>query len=269
MASESTAMVQEIPGANLDAAQAHLDRIIDACHKLKGLVDGAYTAELSGTNTHQRVDRERTISLGLGMVAKLKQFNRTAYFNGRDAKAYATTFRDNLEKQHLDLQNLLYEQTHLREEIRKCREREYLYTEVDMYTQEEFMEKASEELCTTSVDAHTLMLNRLQFELQERERLKEQENELLKQRQEFLYENKKRGEELRQVDDQFEAFAKMVQPMVKSLGLDKNNKTETRLIEDSEMNDDGVDGKADEELDDEMHSEHVGTPGYSRNTDVQ
>jgi THO complex subunit 5 len=58
------------------------------------------------------------------MIAKLKQLNRTAYFNGRDAKTHATTFRDNLEKQHLDLQNLLYEQTHLREEIRKCRERE-------------------------------------------------------------------------------------------------------------------------------------------------
>jgi hypothetical protein len=40
-------------------------------------------------------------------------------------------------------------------------------------------------------------------------RLRERENELLRQRQEFLYENKKRGEELRQVDEQFEAFVKV------------------------------------------------------------
>jgi hypothetical protein len=46
----------------------------------------------------------------------------------------------------------------------------YLYTDVDMYTLDEFMEKAPEELRAPNIDAHTLMLNRLQFELQERER---------------------------------------------------------------------------------------------------
>ncbi|RKP27338.1 Fms-interacting protein-domain-containing protein [Syncephalis pseudoplumigaleata] len=205
MASDDTAS-SPAKSVDIDAAQAHLDRIVDACQQLKSLVDDAYAAEVgeAGADEHGR-----HVSRGLGMIAKLKQLNRTAYFNGRDAKAHATTFRDDLEKQHLDLQNLLYEQTHLREEIRKCRERDYLYTDVEMYTLDEFMEKAPEELRASEADAHALMLNRLQFELQERERLKEQENELLKQRQTFLQENKKRGEELRLVDEQFEAFAKV------------------------------------------------------------
>ncbi|RKP08233.1 THO complex, subunit 5, partial [Thamnocephalis sphaerospora] len=109
-------------------------------------------------------------SSGLSVIAKLKRLNRTSYFFGRDSKVAASSSRARLEKQHLDLQNLLYERTNLQEEIRKCHKREYSYTSVDMYTLEEFKQRAPAEMHGDGIDAHTLMLNRLKFELQERKR---------------------------------------------------------------------------------------------------
>jgi THO complex subunit 5 len=145
---------------------------------------------------------------GLAMMAKLKRLNRDSYFYSRDVKLKMADAQALSEKQHLELQNLLYEKAKLEEEIRKYQKREYLYTSVDMYSLEEFKQRAPSEL-QTATDEHTLMLNRLEFELRERTRLKEIRDKLIQRRDELIQENKARNEELRKIDTQFEAFVKV------------------------------------------------------------
>lgn len=70
------------------------------------------------------VQSDRSALLGLTVVAQLRRLNRIAYFGSKDAKADVASLKTGQEKQHLELQNYLYEQTNLREEIRKCLQRE-------------------------------------------------------------------------------------------------------------------------------------------------
>lgn len=123
------------------------------------------------------------------LFSRLKALNRAANAATRSRKQKTSETRHDMDQTHLGLQNLLYEKRHLEREIEKCRQFAYalstslllshasvyirsIYQDVPIYSTEDFLEYAPESMRTDEImnNEHTLMLNRLSFELAERQR---------------------------------------------------------------------------------------------------
>ncbi|KAJ3722937.1 Fms-interacting protein-domain-containing protein [Lentinula raphanica] len=137
-------------------------------------------------------DAQSLLIRSSALVSCLKSLNRAANTATRTKKDETTAARQEMDQSHLGLQNLLYEKRHLEREIEKCRQFASVYQDIPLYTLEEFQELAPEEARTTEVleDEHQLMLNRLSFELAERQRLDLKRRELLQAKEELLKQSK-------------------------------------------------------------------------------
>ncbi|TFY66949.1 hypothetical protein EVG20_g4148 [Dentipellis fragilis] len=124
-----------------------------------------------------------------------------------------------MDQSHLGLQNLLYEKRHLEREIEKCRQFASIYQDIPMYPVDEFVQLAPPEARTDSVmsDAHQLMLNRLGFELAERQRLEKCAKELTQQKEELLKESKTKAAVVDSVKVQIDTLVKMASDIGKKV----------------------------------------------------
>ncbi|KAH9943404.1 Fms-interacting protein-domain-containing protein [Epithele typhae] len=126
------------------------------------------------------------------LFARLKALNRAANAAARTHKHATADARHEMDQTALGLQNLLYERRHLEREIEKCRQFASVYQDITVNSLQEFMQLAPEAARTEKVlaDEHQLMLNRLSFELSERQRLDLKRKELLKEKETLLKESK-------------------------------------------------------------------------------
>ncbi|KAF8559093.1 hypothetical protein OG21DRAFT_1454305 [Imleria badia] len=124
------------------------------------------------------------------LLARLKALNRTANAATRTHKQATADARQDMDQTHLGLQNLLYEKRHLEREIDKCRQFASIYQDVPLHSLPEFEELAPPEARTTDENSHQLMLNRLSFELAERQRLDLRRKNLVVQKEELLKQSK-------------------------------------------------------------------------------
>ncbi|KAG6335638.1 hypothetical protein ID866_3454 [Astraeus odoratus] len=144
------------------------------------------------------------------LVARLKALNRKANATTRAHKQATTDARQEMDQTHLGLQNLLYEKRHLEREIEKCRQFASIYQDVPLHSIEEFQELAPPEARTPDVldNSHQLMLNRLSFELAERQRLDLRRKELTLQKEELLKHSKVKSATVESVKSQIDALVK-------------------------------------------------------------
>ncbi|THH14685.1 hypothetical protein EW146_g5676 [Bondarzewia mesenterica] len=126
------------------------------------------------------------------LFARLKALNRLANAATKTHKQSTADARHEMDQTHLELQNLLYEKRHLEREIDKCRQFASIYQDIPVYSVEEFVQLAPLEARSEDVmsNEHQLMLNRLSFELVERQRLDQRVKELTQQKEEMLKESK-------------------------------------------------------------------------------
>ncbi|KAI0092675.1 Fms-interacting protein-domain-containing protein [Irpex rosettiformis] len=145
------------------------------------------------------------------LFARLKALNRAANVATREHKQATSDMRHDMDQTHLSLQNLLYEKRHLEREIEKCRQFASIYQDIPLYSEEEFMEKAPEALRSEEVlsNEHALMLNRLNFELAERQRLDQAYKELVRQKEELLKESKVKQTTMEGVKTQIDGLMKV------------------------------------------------------------
>jgi THO complex subunit 5 len=68
----------------------------------------------------------RQIKLLTTNVARLRGLHRAACFSARDTKAVTAEARQEVDRLHLQLQNLYYEQRHLQGEIEACESFRYV-----------------------------------------------------------------------------------------------------------------------------------------------
>jgi THO complex subunit 5 len=67
-----------------------------------------------------RADIKKQEKLLFTNIAQLRGLHRTACFSARETKAATAEARQEVDRLHLDLQNLYYEQRHLQGEIEAC-----------------------------------------------------------------------------------------------------------------------------------------------------
>ncbi|KAF9485340.1 hypothetical protein BDN70DRAFT_871364 [Pholiota conissans] len=154
----------------------------DVLDKLRDLVAPSYL--------HQ--DTAAMHIRAMALIGRLKSLYRAANTATRLKKEETAASRQEMDQSHLHLQNLLYEKRHLEREIEKCRQFASIYQDIPLYNLDEFKRLAPEEARTEEVlsDEHQLMLNRLSFELAERQRLDLRKKELLQQKEDLLKESK-------------------------------------------------------------------------------
>ncbi|KAF5388117.1 hypothetical protein D9615_000424 [Tricholomella constricta] len=146
----------------------------------------------------------------MALMGRLKSLHRAANTATRVRKDATADARHEMDQSHLGLQNLLYEKRHLEREIEKCRQFASIYQDVPLYSMEEFKRLAPEEACTEDVlsDEHQLMLNRLSFELAERQRLDLRRKELLQRKEDLLKESKTKAATMDNVKSQIDQLIK-------------------------------------------------------------
>ncbi|KAI0352919.1 hypothetical protein OH77DRAFT_1428036 [Trametes cingulata] len=144
------------------------------------------------------------------LFARLKALNRAANHATRAHKQATADARHEMDQTHLTLQNLLYEKRHLEREIEKCRRFASIYQDIPVHSLEEFTQLAPEEARTEEVlaDEHQLMLNRLSFELSERQRLDQKRKELIKEKEALLKESKTKAATMESVKAHIDGLLK-------------------------------------------------------------
>ncbi|KAJ2931680.1 hypothetical protein H1R20_g5387, partial [Candolleomyces eurysporus] len=180
---------------------AHLDFYTtaeDVFDKLRALVEQPQAnADAAALHVH-----------AMALIGRLKFLNRAANTATREKKEATGEARQEMDQSHLGLQNLLYEKRHLEREIEKCRQFASIYQDVPLHSLEDFMELAPEEARRPDEDEHQLMLNRLSFELAERQRLDRKRRDLLKQKEDLLKESKAKTATMENVKSQIELLIK-------------------------------------------------------------
>ncbi|PKY02502.1 hypothetical protein P168DRAFT_311876 [Aspergillus campestris IBT 28561] len=137
------------------------------------------------------------------LLARLRGQNRDAVFHVRETKQSTAEARQEIDRLHLQLQNLYYEQRHLTGEIAACDSYDHKYRSLPLISAEEFLELFPEH---RESDSHELMIARINHEHAEREKLEQARQELLKRKQALIAENNKRKEDLASLDQDLERF---------------------------------------------------------------
>ncbi|KAJ5602124.1 hypothetical protein N7510_011658 [Penicillium lagena] len=145
-------------------------------------------------------------------LAQLRGQNRDAIFRVRDTKQATAEARQEVDRLHLQLQNLYYEQKHLTGEIAACESYDHKYRSLPLIPIEEFLELHPEH---RAMNEHELMIARINHEHAEREKLEQARQELLKRKQALIAENKKRKDDLASLDQDLEKFIDAAKPIQK------------------------------------------------------
>ncbi|RAL11373.1 uncharacterized protein BO97DRAFT_347406 [Aspergillus homomorphus CBS 101889] len=137
------------------------------------------------------------------LLARLRGLNRDAILRVRETKQATAEARQEIDRLHLQLQNLYYEQRHLTGEIAACESYDHKYLALPLIPLEEFLTLHPEH---RESDEHELMIARINHEHAEREKLEQARQELLKRKQALIAENNKRKEDLASLDQDLERF---------------------------------------------------------------
>ncbi|KAF9321639.1 hypothetical protein BG003_000522 [Podila horticola] len=208
--------------------------------------------------------RERAMA-GTALLSSLKGLNRDVSQQERNLKNDLVEQKHTVATVNLGYQNILYQRKYLLDEIARCRDMETLYQEVPLVSLEEFKQRAPEHLVnitsqhttdtnshntTTDItDDHQLMLNQLQFELEERKRFDAEKRRLLAVKAQLAKANKARKAQLNKFEKQLEQYIDASAPIQELFrdpttapGGGGDGHTENMVVEDGE-DEEGEGGK--------------------------
>lgn len=100
------------------------------------LLDSFHGEELHDATEEEQLAVTREQKTLNAHLALLRSVNRKVIFHVRAAKQETAEARQEIDGLHLELQNLYYEQSHLRSEILGCHEYESVLAEVLQFTDE-------------------------------------------------------------------------------------------------------------------------------------
>lgn len=101
----------------------------DQASKLLQLLADVARVEEASISSEQQASLSKEQKLLFTNISHLRGLHRSANFNARDTKAQTAEARHEVDRLHLQLQNLYYEQRHLEGEIEACESYEYVQAE--------------------------------------------------------------------------------------------------------------------------------------------
>ena len=136
-------------------------------------------------------------------LATLRGLNRKAVLGVRDTKQETTEARQEIDSLHLQLQNLYYEQRHLRGEIAACEDYDHKYQQLPMVSVDEFLSAHPEHAQDSD---HDLTIARIQDEHAARQALEEDRLALAKRKEVLVKETTAKKDELGKLDQEIEKW---------------------------------------------------------------
>ncbi|KAI1374129.1 hypothetical protein F4677DRAFT_180294 [Hypoxylon crocopeplum] len=258
----------------------NLSTVLDASRDTRlqalSLVDQIVAAgPIESASVEAQLETSKQQKLLITNLAQLRGLHRAAYFGARGTKSQTFEARQEVDRLHLQLQNLYYEQRHLQGEIVACESYEsvaakipspevptptqsitsgqspkcspittssnvdfradhfisspvaeqvlidiqnsHTYQQLPLIPVEEFLALKPEH---ADDDENTLMIARIEHERCEREALEQKRMELLKRKQKLIADNKKRKDDLANLDKELRKFIDAAKPIQKL--FDKN-----------------------------------------------
>ena len=136
-------------------------------------------------------------------LAQLRGLNRKAVLGVRQTKQETAEARQEIDSLHLQLQNLYYEQRHLRGEIAACQDYQHTYENIGMISTDEFLELHPE---YAESSKHDLTEARIKDEHAQRKALEEERQVLLKKKEALVKETTAKKDELAKLDGEMEKW---------------------------------------------------------------
>ncbi|EGX50439.1 hypothetical protein AOL_s00076g203 [Orbilia oligospora ATCC 24927] len=171
-------------------------------------------ARATTTNSSQKPpspeDRLKSQKQLFAAISRLRSLHRTAYMTVRQTKQTTSEARQEQDRLHLQLQNLYYQQRHLRGEIDACLDFQHTYEDIPLVDQADYLARHPEH---EDMDPHELMKLRLADERAVREELETQRKQLITKKQALIAENKKRKEDLASLDEHLKKFIESSKPI--------------------------------------------------------
>ncbi|KAM4059659.1 fms-interacting protein [Hirsutella rhossiliensis] len=184
------------------------DQARDQAQALLSLTDQAREGRPSAELQAEIAKQQKHL---LTSISHLRGLHRTACISARETKAVTLEARQEVDRLHLQLQNLYYEQHHLQGEISACESYDHKYTQLPLIPVEEFLAQHPEHVDN---DENELMVARIDHERAEREALEQQRQELLKRKQKLIADNKRRKDDLANLDQDLEKFIDAAKPIM-------------------------------------------------------
>ncbi|KAI1341505.1 Fms-interacting protein-domain-containing protein [Xylariaceae sp. FL0016] len=172
----------------------------------------AATGPLANATIEAQLEVSKQQKLLNTNLAQLRGLHRAANFGARQTKAQTSEARQEVDRLHLQLQNLYYEQRHLQGEIAACESYDHPYQQLPLIPLDEFL-ALKPEFGAPDADENALMIARIEHERAEREALEQKRMELLKRKQKLIADNKRRKDDLSSLDAQLEKFIDSAKPI--------------------------------------------------------
>lgn len=182
----------------------------EQCMNLINLVEANAIAASQTLSFELQLEVSKQQRLLYSHLGQLRELNRNAILKVRNTKQTTAEARQEIDRLHLQLQNLYYEERHLRGEIAACDSYDHKYQQLPLIPVEEFLEKHPD---LAEEDEKTMMFARINHELSEREVLEQERQGLLKKKQGLIADNKKRKDDLASLDKDLETFIDAAKPI--------------------------------------------------------
>ncbi|KAI9884639.1 MAG: hypothetical protein M1823_003559 [Watsoniomyces obsoletus] len=168
----------------------------------------------ASTERPSRGDFAKQQKLLHAYISQLRTLNFEAILQVRQSKQATADARQEVDRLYLQLQNLDYQQLYLRMEIAACEAYDHKYQHLSLAPVEEFLQRHPE---LAEADENALMIARIHEEHAQREALEQARQGLLKRKQGLIAENKKRRDDLANLDRDLEKFIDAAKPIQKIL----------------------------------------------------
>ncbi|KAK4164259.1 Fms-interacting protein-domain-containing protein [Cladorrhinum sp. PSN259] len=198
----------EISKSAREQAQALVDLYAKSLEDASSNTGGAIPADVLG-----QISKEQ--KLLMTYLAQLRGLHRNSHLRHRKTKTQTLEVKGQVDSLHLQLQNLYYEQRHLKGEIAACEGFEHTYQLLPLIPVEDFLAQHPELQDNPDMDENALMVARIGHERAEREALEQQRLELQRRKTKLISENKKRREDLANLDKDLEKFIDAAKPIQK------------------------------------------------------
>ncbi|OAQ72720.1 THO complex, subunit 5 [Pochonia chlamydosporia 170] len=184
------------------------DQARDQAHTLLQLTDEASDSRTSAESQAEMAKQQKQLFTS---ISHLRGLHRNACISARETKAQTAEARQEVDRLHLQLQNLYYEQRHLQGEMSACESYDHKYQQLPLIPVDEFLAQNPQH---ADIDENELMVARIDHERTEREALEQQRQELLKRKQKLIAENKRRKDDLANLDQDLEKFIDAAKPIL-------------------------------------------------------
>ncbi|KAJ1723313.1 THO complex subunit 5 [Coemansia erecta] len=251
----------------MDATASQIRALCDEIESVAGRLSTAGDARPNNNSETQ----EQLVRNAASIFVRLRMLNRKLHEDKAALTLSVNDMKQQTDDLALALENKRREISYLQKEIESTEKLETIYQHIEIVPLEEFQASAPEEYKQDTDSPHDVMLNRLRFEIDQRDMLMEERAQAKAKRDELRQAKRRRIDKLEKIDSQLQKYIKLMVPLTRSIGAIDNkpyeqdgNDAADKDTEADQDNDDDGDGDGDGDRNDETRDNGDGIGSSAR-----